>query len=108
MIFTVLFILGRYILPIPYWYVFSCAYYSEVHQILKPHFPRFTDLFISCPVFLDVLNIVWGLPIYGISKKALITLGYVKQNKISTGNGSVACQINGSVEAVSNGKLHEH
>nr|CUU00338.1 hypothetical transcript [Hymenolepis microstoma] len=108
LIFTAFFILGRYILPIPYWYVFFTAFNSEMHLILKPNFPSFTNLFISCPVLLDVLNIVWGIPIYGIAKKALITLGYVKQSRIATANGSVQYQSNGSVESVSNGKLHDH
>ncbi|VUZ49161.1 unnamed protein product [Hymenolepis diminuta] len=110
LIFAALFVLGRYILPIPYWYFFFAVFNSEVHLVLKPYFPPLTNHFISCPVLLDLLNILWGFPICGVAKKALITLGYVEapkamKNEISTGNGSVAHRLGGSVAPNQNGSV---
>ena len=104
LIFACLFILGRYVLPVPYWVVFLRHFNSKAHLAIKPKFPTFTNHFISCPVLLDVLNIAWGYPVFIVTKKAFIILGYIrpspKQNGISTHNGKVEGDAHG------NGNLH--
>ncbi len=96
--------LGRYILPIPYWFIFMANFNSEPHLLEKPDLPSFTNYFISCPVLLDVLNIAWGIPVSHVTRKALATLGYIegpakkaksepKQNGLNAHNGEVANHV---------------
>ncbi|KAM7542172.1 hypothetical protein Aperf_G00000013589 [Anoplocephala perfoliata] len=78
LVFTALFIIGRFILPFFYWYVFWVNFNSKEHLALKPSLPFFTNYLISLPVLLDVLNVAWGFPVCGIAKRALTTLGYIQ------------------------------
>uniref|UniRef100_A0A5K3EH09 TLC domain-containing protein n=1 Tax=Mesocestoides corti TaxID=53468 RepID=A0A5K3EH09_MESCO len=87
LVFAGLFIIGRYILPIPYWIVFWSNFNSRPHLLIKADLPPFTNYFISCPVLLDILNIAWGYPVFMVTRKALITLGYIHPKAEAKQNG---------------------
>ncbi|VDM31965.1 unnamed protein product [Hydatigera taeniaeformis] len=105
LVFTCLFTLGRYVLPFPYWVVFYRHFNSKPHLAVKDKLPFFTNCFISCPVLLDILNAAWGYPVFIVTKKALVTLGYIrstpKRNGMLNHNGGVGSS------SYCNGSLHE-
>ncbi|VDL91676.1 unnamed protein product [Schistocephalus solidus] len=75
--FSSTFFLGRYVLAFPYWYVFVSNFNTPPHLQIAHGLPRSVGFFICLPALLDCLNIVWGFPVFAITKKALRTLHFL-------------------------------
>ncbi|VDN22109.1 unnamed protein product [Dibothriocephalus latus] len=93
------FCLGRYFLALPYWYVFVSHFNTPPHRQIAADLPRSVGFFICLPAMLDCLNIVWGIPVLAITKKALRTLRFLPpaQKKEKVDDEQQSNQQNGTV-----------
>lgn len=91
LLFSACFVFGRYLLVIPYWYIFVQNYNAPAHLSIKSQLPSYTPFFILWPAALDCINVAWGIPVLAITRKAISTLSNKAVAPASGLNGDDSC-----------------